>query len=69
MIVHALNNGLIITLAYFKPAWIDRALGMAAIPWTITLTGIAVFLGGIWLMRSPKAESGLLEKSARSSEG
>ena len=49
MIVHAVNNGLLATLAFAHPAQVEWVTAAKFLPWTITLAGAVVMLAG-WVL-------------------
>jgi sodium transport system permease protein len=51
MVIHALNNGLALTLLYYRPGWAESLLEGATLPWSLTLAALVVFGAGIWLVR------------------
>jgi sodium transport system permease protein len=53
IIVHALNNGLLVTFLHLE--FSGRKLGfteLTYLPWSLTLAGAGVLVGGLWLLRS-----------------
>jgi sodium transport system permease protein len=55
MIIHAINNGLILTVIFMKPPWANPFLEQGVLPWTVTLAGMVVFGLGLWFVRVPRA--------------
>lgn len=54
MLVHALSNGLVVSLLYFQPSWARGALG-SEVPWSLTAAGAALFVTGLLLLRRAPA--------------
>jgi sodium transport system permease protein len=59
MLIHALNNGLVISLLYYQPAWAESLFEDNVTPWRFTLAAIVVFALGIGLLRSSSKGSSL----------
>ncbi|HMP82799.1 MAG TPA: ABC transporter permease subunit/CPBP intramembrane protease [Verrucomicrobiota bacterium] len=55
MLVHALNNGLIITVLYYlESKKSQELLEMTMVPWSMTVPAIALTLVGVWMMCLPQ---------------
>lgn len=54
MIIHALNNGLALSLIYYHPSWAGDLLAKGTLPWGVTLGGTAVFVVGLLLLLPPR---------------
>ena len=50
-LLHALNNGLAVSLLYFKPSWAQGLLEGELLPWSVTFAGMLVSLAGLLLLR------------------
>ncbi|WP_437715581.1 ABC transporter permease subunit/CPBP intramembrane protease [Sorangium sp. So ce448] len=50
-LLHALNNGLAVSLLYFKPSWAQGLLEGEVLPWSVTFAGMVVSLAGLLLLR------------------
>jgi sodium transport system permease protein len=61
MLIHALNNGLAITLLYYKPSWSEALVNDRVIPWKFTLPAFVVFAAGLMLLRGSAKGSALRE--------
>ncbi|WP_437677679.1 ABC transporter permease subunit/CPBP intramembrane protease [Sorangium sp. So ce131] len=56
-VLHALSNGVVVSLLYFDPAWAQGALEQA-VPWSATIAGMLVSLAGLLLLRGTPAPEG-----------
>jgi sodium transport system permease protein len=57
MIIHALNNGIAVSLLYLDLPWVREIVEGGELPWGVTAGGAAVFAGGLILLRTcPPAE-------------
>ncbi|WP_438018209.1 ABC transporter permease subunit/CPBP intramembrane protease [Sorangium sp. So ce315] len=54
MLLHAVNNGLAVSLLYFKPPWTQGVME-GEVPWSLTAGAVVVSLAGLLLLRSARA--------------
>jgi len=47
MIVHALDNGVVVALLYYEPSWVERAGEGGGLPIVVVAAGAAVFAAGM----------------------
>ncbi|WP_437756875.1 ABC transporter permease subunit/CPBP intramembrane protease [Sorangium sp. So ce1389] len=63
-LLHALNNGLAVSLLYFKPPWTQGVME-GELPWSLTAAGVVVSLAGLLLLRGARAPEAPEEDDAR----
>ncbi|WP_437814857.1 ABC transporter permease subunit/CPBP intramembrane protease [Sorangium sp. So ce1078] len=66
-LLHALNNGLAVSLLYFKPPSVQGVIEGDVLPWSVTAAGAVVSLAGLLLLRS--AAPGEPEEQPTGEEG
>ncbi|WP_437734985.1 ABC transporter permease subunit/CPBP intramembrane protease [Sorangium sp. So ce1335] len=54
MLLHAVNNGLAVSLLYFKPSWTQGVME-GEMPWSLTAGAAVVSLAGLLLLRGTRA--------------
>jgi sodium transport system permease protein len=69
MIVHAINNGIAVTLLHFRPVEQMKELSEPYLPWNWTLIGVSVLVIGLWMLRSFPGRGNAGEAEARASVG
>ncbi|XXX78153.1 ABC transporter permease subunit/CPBP intramembrane protease [Sorangium sp. So ce134] len=74
VLLHALNNGLAVSLLYFKPPSAQGIVEGELLPWSVTALGAVVSLAGLLLLRSaapaePDAAVAAEEGERRGEEG
>jgi sodium transport system permease protein len=52
IILHALNNGLAVTMLHFRPDEQMKEFSEPYLPWHLTLIGVTVLAAGLWILRS-----------------
>ncbi|WP_437288841.1 ABC transporter permease subunit/CPBP intramembrane protease [Sorangium sp. So ce406] len=59
-LLHALNNGIAVSLLYFKPPWTQGVMEGEVVPWSLTAAAVVVSLAGLLLLRGTRTpdESG-----------
>ena len=56
MIAHALNNGALVALLYYRPGWVERAAEGNAVPTWAAIAGAATFAAGLAVL--PRRRTG-----------